>query len=91
MLMKRKRVVRGDKPAGSGGWASAARTCFGGLRLLRYGQEKLRTYKTGLLRAMSVESKPELPNAHGHEFTAVNAPGGSTPEAEATPAVANFG
>ncbi|MGD0228300.1 MAG: hypothetical protein ABSF71_38855, partial [Terriglobia bacterium] len=32
-----------------------------------------------------IESKPELPNAHGHEFTAANAPEGSTPEAGVTP------
>ncbi len=86
MLMKRKRVVRG-------GGASVA--CFGGLRILRYGQGE--TYgqgKTADLQNRSalrtVESKPELPNAHGHEFTTPNAPEGSTPEAEATPAVANF-
>ena len=42
------------------------------------------------LQAMSVESKPELPNAHVNEMNAPNAPEGSTPEAEATPAVAQF-
>ncbi len=39
---------------------------------------------------MSRESKPELPNVHANEMNAPNAPEGSTPEAEATPAVAHF-
>ena len=54
------------------------------------GQEKPRTYKTGsALRVISRNSKPELANAHGHEFTAPNAPEGSTPRPP--PAVAKFG
>jgi hypothetical protein len=36
---------------------------------------------------MSVESKPEFAKVHRHEFTAANAPAGSTPEAGVTPAV----
>jgi len=90
---KKESCARGrDKPAGSEEWASVARTWSGGPRLLRYGRGKTAALQNrSAIRATSVESKPGLPNAHGHEFTAVNAPGGSTPEAEATPAVANFG
>ena len=39
-------------------------------------------------RPLSRESKPELPNVHANEM---NAPQGSTPEAEVTPRVAHFG
>ena len=89
---KKESCARGrDKPAGSEEWASVARTWSGGPRLLRCGQGKIADFQNrSALRTMSVESKPELANAHGYEFTAANAPGGSTPETGVTPPVSHF-